>query len=39
MHEEVHTGMPIELLEILKKDKYSAKGEIVILINLNGKNG
>ena len=39
MHEEVHTGTPIELLEILKKDKYASKGEVVILINLNTKNG
>lgn len=39
MHEEVKTGTAFELLEILKKDKYATKGEIVILINLNNKNG
>jgi len=39
MHEEVHTGVVSELLETLKKDKYAGKGEIVILINLNSKNG
>ncbi len=39
MHEEVHTGSATELLEILKTDKYATKGEIVILINLNNKNG
>lgn len=39
MHEEVHTGSALELLEVLKTDKYATKGEIVILINLNNKNG
>ncbi|PIR42279.1 16S rRNA (cytidine(1402)-2'-O)-methyltransferase [candidate division WWE3 bacterium CG_4_9_14_0_2_um_filter_35_11] len=34
LHESVELGTPLELLEILKNDKYVEKGEVVVLFNI-----
>lgn len=39
MHEEVFCGTALEILSELKVNKFASKGEIVLLINLNNKNG
>lgn len=39
IHEEVFIGSALEVLADLKSNKFASKGEIVLLINLNRKNG
>lgn len=39
MHEEVFVGTASEILDSLKANKFASKGEIVLLINLNKKDG